>query len=125
VKAIARNRASDAKLLYVFAIESDSLGDTTFNGKFELVQYDFYSPSQKLSVIVIATPLGFSEFSRQDTLSYFVEVPANFIDTDSIFAICEANGGASFRSRIPNTNVFYQLGRVFGAPIAIDTTKAY
>jgi hypothetical protein len=125
VKAIARNRASDAILINVVAFESDLFGDTTFNGKFEIVQYDFYSPSQKLSVIVIATPLGFSEFSRQDTLSYFVEVPVNFIDSDSVFAICEANGGASFRSRIPNTNIFYQLGIVFGAPITIDSTKVY
>jgi hypothetical protein len=125
VKAIARNRASDAILINVVAFEFYSFGDTTFNGKFEIAQYDFYSPSQKLSIGVIATPLDFSVFSNPDTLSYFVEVPANFIDSDSVFAICEANGGASFRSRIPNTNIFYQLGRVLGAPITIDTTKAY
>jgi len=133
VKAIARNRASDAILINVVAFESDSLGDTTFNGKFEIAQYDFYSPSQKLSVIVIATPLGFSEFSRQDTLSYFVEVPVNFIDSDSIFAICEANGGASFRSRVPHVDLWYILGRApilfyllgIASGISVDTTKVY
>ncbi len=127
VKAIARNRASDAILINVVAFESDLFGDTTFNGKFEIAQYDFYSPSQKLklSIGVIATPLDFSVFSNPDTLSYFVEVPVNFIDSDSVFAICEANGGASFRSRIPNTNIFYQLGRVLEAPTTIDSTKVY
>jgi hypothetical protein len=127
VKAIARNRASDAILINVVAFESDLFGDTTFNGKFEIAQYDFYSPSQKLrlSIGVIATPLDFSVFSNPDTLSYFVEVPANFIDSDSVFAICEANGGASFRSRNPNTNIFYQLGRVLEGPSTIDTTKVY
>jgi hypothetical protein len=125
VKAIARNRASDAILINVVAFESDSFGDTTFNGKFEIAQYVFYSPSQKLSIGVIATPLDLTVFSNPDTLSYFVEVPANFIDSDSVFAICEANGGAPFRSRIPNTNIFYQLGIVLGAPTTIDTTKVY
>jgi hypothetical protein len=135
VKAIARNRyrASDAILINVFAVESDLFGDTTFNGKFEIVQYDFYSPSQKLSISVTVTPSGFSEFSNPDTLSYFVEVPANFIDSDSVFAICEANGGASFRSRVPHVDLWYILGRApilfyllgIVSGISVDTTKVY
>jgi hypothetical protein len=129
VKAIARNRASDAKLLDVSAAEGfiSQFTDTTIDGKVYFADYHFYSPSQKLSIGVFVTPFDFSVSSKQDTLSYFVEIPANFIDSDSVFAICEANGGASFRSRIPNTNIFifYQLGRVLGGPSTIDTTKAY
>jgi hypothetical protein len=129
VKAIAQGIASDAKLLDVSAAEGfiSQFTDTTIDGKVYFADYHFYSPSQKLSIGVFVTPFDFSVSSKQDTLSYFVEVPANFIDSDSVFAICEANGGASFRSRIPNTNIFifYQLGRVLGGPSTIDTTKVY
>jgi hypothetical protein len=129
VKAIAQGIANDAKLLDVSAAEGfiSQFTDTTIDGKVYFADYHFYSPSQKLSIGVFVTPFDFSVSSKQDTLSYFVEIPANFIDSDSVFAICEANGGASFRSRIPNTNIFifYQLGRVLGGPSTIDTTKVY
>ena len=136
VKAIAQGIASDAKLLDVFAVEGPEFEDSTFDGKVYSASYSFYSTSQKLSIGVYVSPSGqFIKFLNQDTLSYFVEVPANFIDSDSVFAICEANGGASFRSRNPYNYIVYQLGVisrylfypfiVSEASIKIDTTKVY
>jgi len=126
VKAIAQSMASDAKLLYVFAGEGPfaELPDSTLDGKVYFAGYQFYSPSQKVSIDIIVSPFGISSTSYPDTLAYFVEVPASFIDSDSVFAIAEANGGSSFRSKNPNaTNIFYSLGRIFRGPV--DTTEVF
>ncbi len=126
VKAIAQGIANDAKLLRVFSDEGPlaEFPDSTLDGKVYFAGYGFYSPSQKLRIEVLVSPFGISSYTYYDSLAYFVEVPANFIDSDSVFAIAEANGGSSFRSRYPNeTSILYSLDRIFG--LELDTTKVF
>jgi len=126
-KAVAKSIANDAKLLNISTGEGPNfiIPDTTYDGKVLFAVYQFYSSIQNLSIDIIVSPFGINFFTNQDTLDYFVEVPSIFLDSDSIFAICENNGGSSFRRKIPDAILFYEIGKVIEPPVGIDTTQVY
>ena len=126
-KEVAKSIANDVKLLYISTSEGPNFifPDTIYNGRVSYAQYQFYSPIQNLSINVFVSPFGVNFFTIEDTLDYYVEVPMNFLDSDSIFSICENNGGSSFRRKFPDATLLYEIGKVNEPPTGIDTTQVY
>jgi hypothetical protein len=118
VDLTAKNYASDAQLKYAFGIE-----DSVFDGKCYIWNYGYNSPTKgKFSVFL---SLGLTKvdttwllpFNFNTTISLL-----NYLDSDSISAIAERNGGSAFRSLYQNITGGYLYGQ---GVEPFDTTRIY
>lgn len=118
VDSTAKNYAIDAQLKYALGIE-----DSIFDGKCYIWSYGYNSPTKgKFSVLLF---LGITKvdttwllpFNFNRTISLL-----NYLDSDSISAIAERNGGSAFRSKYLNITGGYLYGQGIEP---FDTTKIY
>jgi len=118
VDSLAKSYASDAKLVYVFGLE-----DTLIDGKCYIWNYGYrtgtgskFSVSLLLGVAWVDT--SFLDLSDVTPLNKPLQFDG-YKDSDTLAAVAEANGGASFRGMYQYTGGAYLYSQ------SLDTTKIY
>ncbi len=118
VDLTAKNYASDAELKYALGME-----DTLVDGKCYIWNYGYNSPTKgKFSVFLY---LGMTRVDTTWLLPFNFNRTINllsYLDSDSISAIAERNGGSAFRSMYQYTGGGYLYGQ---GVEPFDTTKIY
>ncbi|NOX36681.1 MAG: T9SS type A sorting domain-containing protein [Calditrichaeota bacterium] len=111
-RALARQIAQDQKLLFI-----GSWVDSVMNGRSFYWYFIFYSPTLGYYTEVTVGTFGV-QIDTSDTSfipSDALEIPTQFIDSDSVFQIVEQAGGALFRQQYDVYELGMQLGNFYWA----------
>ena len=105
LEPIVLNWASDAQLINLS-------GDPDFMGNGEFWDFAFYSPSLAEYQLWISVGGIFIRGSLYEPIEDTTAITPNWIDSDALLAITEANGGFEFRQMYPNAEIYCQLGYI-------------
>jgi hypothetical protein len=126
---LALSYAGDARLKGIRAFELPGPGgDPIVDGKFVYVEYIFKSASRGYFSYVFTL---FQNPARVDTPEFkpTIDIPAEFIDSDSVSKIVERNGGADFKAQFETILAQYLLMNFSGVKdisfLPPDTSSVY
>lgn len=88
-------------------------GEAQPDGRALFWQYQFYSPSLLMTRGWMVAGDFITRVSTDSFVSDTTALPANWLNSDTVLAIAEANGGYEFRMAHPNTQIFAMLGHLF------------
>lgn len=104
VQTAAQMWATDARLIELGGEALDANGNSVF------WRYAFYSPSLMAYRLFMAFGNAVANVPPDGVLTDTSAIPGNWLDSDAILAITEANGGGEFRQNHPDANVTAFLG---------------
>jgi len=106
VSSLAQNWASDAIPVMLGADVYDSTGYSTF------WWYSFYSPSLTTHRDWLVAGDFVTWAKPNEVMDDTLALPQNWLDSDTIVSIAEANGGSDFRHNNPRTHITCYLGTI-------------
>jgi hypothetical protein len=104
VQTAAQMWAADARLIELGGEALDENGNSVF------WRYAFYSPSLMSYRLLMAFGNAVANVPPDGVMTDTSAIPGNWLDSDAILAITEANGGSEFRQNHPDANVTAFLG---------------